>query len=420
MNDRSVCACLATVRSHVYASMRTAALLAMAAVALPGVALAQQDTTPIKLGLLTPFGGQQIGGKSVSSAAQMAIDDFGGKLLGRPIELLVGDEQGKPDVALAIARQWIDQEKITALFANATSATTFAISDITKPAKIPLQLVGPGSEDFTGVACSEFSTNYIWNVYSLPRAVINGVSREGVKTWYVITVDNAFGKSAESNAREFITASGGTVVGSGRFPASMQDYSSVLLRAQASKADAISLGTTGENSVSLIKQANEFGIMQAGQKIVVLSMNIQDVHAIGLEQAKGLKMVAPFYHDLNAEARAWTERYLKVSGGIMPTFMESGVYSSMEHYLKAVQAAGTTDGPAVMAKLKAIALNNFEMKNVSRRDDGQMMRPMYLLQVKSKAESKAPWDYYKVERTVPAAEAWRPASESKCRLLNKS
>ena len=399
--------------------LRAAALPALAlAMLMPGTAQAQQGG-PIKLGLLTPFGGQQIGGKSIAAAAQMAIDDFGGKVLGRKIELLVGDEQGKSDVALGIARQWIDQEKIAALFANTNSATTFAFSELTKPAKIPLQLVGPGSEDFTGVACSEYSTSYIWNVYSLPRAVINGVSKDGVKKWYIITVDNAFGKSAEANAREFIAAAGGEVVGSGKFPASMQDYSSVLLRAQSSKAEAIALGTTGENSVSLIKQANEFGIMKGGQKIAVLSMNIQDVHALSLEQAKGLRMVAPFYHDLNDDTRAWTARYLKYSDGKMPTFLEPGVYSSMEHYLKAVQAAGTTDGPAVMAKLKSLPLNNFEMKNVSRRDDGQMMRPMYLLQVKSPAESKAPWDYYKVEQTVPADQAWRPASESRCPLLKK-
>lgn len=398
---------------------RAAALPALAlAMLLPHCAIAQQ-TGPVKLGLLTPFGGQQIGGKSIAAAAQMAIDDFGGKVLGRKVELLIGDEQGKSDVALGIARQWIDQEKIVALFANTNSATTFAFSELTKPAKIPLQLVGPGSEDFTGVACSEYSTSYIWNVYSLPRAVINGVSKEGVKKWYIITVDNAFGKSAEANAREFIAAAGGEVVGSGKFPASMQDYSSVLLRAQSSKADAIALGTTGENSVSLIKQANEFGVMKGGQKIAVLSMNIQDVHALGLEQAKGLRMVAPFYHDLNDETRAWTARYLKYSDGKMPTFLEPGVYSSMEHYLKAVQAAGTTDGPAVMAKLKTIPINNFEMKNVTRRDDGQMMRPMYLLQVKSPAESKAAWDYYKVEQTVPADQAWRPAAESRCPLLKK-
>ena len=409
----------ASFRKGLHNCLRAAALPALAlSMLMPGSAPAQQ-TGPIKLGLLTPFGGQQIGGKSIAAAAQMAIDDFGGKVLGRKVELLVGDEQGKSDVALGIARQWIDQEKIAALFANTNSATTFAFSELTKPARIPLQLVGPGSEDFTGVACSEYSTSYIWNVYSLPRAVINGVSKDGVKKWYIITVDNAFGKSAEANAREFIAAAGGEVVGSGKFPASMQDYSSVLLRAQSSKAEAIALGTTGENSVSLIKQANEFGIMKGGQKIAVLSMNIQDVHALSLEQAKGLRMVAPFYHDLNDETRAWTARYLKYSDGKMPTFLEPGVYSSMEHYLKAVQAAGTTDGPAVMAKLKSLPINNFEMKNVSRRDDGQMMRPMYLLQVKSPAESKAAWDYYKVEQTVPADQAWRPASESRCPLLKK-
>lgn len=412
-------ASFASFRGRLHNWFRAAAVPALAfAMLLPQGAGAQQ-TGPVKLGLLTPFGGQQIGGKSIAAAAQMAIDDFGGKVLGRKIELLVGDEQGKADVALGIARQWIDQEKIVALFANTNSATTFAFSELTKPAKIPLQLVGPGSEDFTGVACSEYSTSYIWNVYSLPRAVINGVSKEGVKKWYIITVDNAFGKSAEANAREFIAAAGGEVVGSGKFPASMQDYSSVLLRAQSSKADAIALGTTGENSVSLIKQANEFGIMKGGQKIAVLSMNIQDVHALGLEQAKGLRMVAPFYHDLNDDTRAWTARYLKYSDGKMPTFLEPGVYSSMEHYLKAVQAAGTTDGPAVMAKLKTVPINNFEMKNVMRRDDGQMMRPMYLLQVKSPAESKAAWDYYKVEQTVSADQAWRPAAESRCPLLKK-
>jgi len=385
---------------------------------LAGAASAADDAV-IKMGLLTSFGGNQIGGKMVVAAAQMAIDDMGGAVLGKKIQLLTGDEQYKPDVALSVARQWMDEEKLNVMVANTISASTFALVDLAKKNKIPLLLTGPGSEDLTGSACSDFSTNYIWNVYSLPRAVINGMSQEGAKTWYILTIDNAYGKSLENNATEFIGAAGGKVLGVSRFPLSMQDYSAFILRAQASKADVIALGTTGDNTVSIIKQANEFGVLAGGQKLAALSMNIQDVHALGLQQAKGLRMVSPFYHDMNDETRTWNKRFLKYSDNKIPTLIEAGVYSAVTHYLKAVQAAGTTDGATVMAKMRTLPINDFQMKNVTRRDDGQMMRPMYLLEVKSPAESKEPWDYYKVVRNVPASEAWRPAAESKCTLFKK-
>ncbi len=199
----------------------------------------------------------------------------------------------------------------------------------------------------------------------------------------------------------------------------MQDYSASILRAQASKADVIALDTTGDNSVALVKQANEFGVIAGGQKSAALSMNIQDVLALGLEQAKGLKMASPFYHEMNDATRAWTRRFLKYSDNRVPTLIEAGVYSGVTHYLKAVQAAGKTDGETVMAKMRSLPINDFQMKNVLRRADGQMMRPMYLMEMKSPAESKAPWDYYKVVRNVPAKEGWRPAAESKCPLLKK-
>ncbi len=384
---------------------------------LPALALAADDT--LKLGLLTSFGGSQVGGKTVVAAARMAVDDFGGSVLGKKIELLIGDEQYKPDVALSVARQWVDQEKVSALVLNTISASTFALVELAKQNKLPVMLTGPGSEDLTGVSCSDFSTNYIWNVYSLPRAVINGMSSEGAKSWYIITVDNAYGKSLETNASEFIAAAGGKVLGVSRFPLSMQDYSAIILKAQSSKADVIALGTTGDNSVSLIKQANEFGIAAGGQKLAALSMNIQDVHALGLAQAKGMKMVSPFYHDMNDETRAWNKRFMKYSDNKVPTLIEAGVYSGVTHYLNAVKAAGTTDGQVVMEKIKSMPVNDFQMKDVKRRADGQMMRPMYLLEVKAPGESKAPWDYYKVARDVPAEEAWRPASQSRCPLLKK-
>ena len=412
MNDRP------QVRNKRNRTMQHAVRNALLAIGmLPALAMAADD--PIKLGLLTSFGGSQVGGKTVLAAARMAVDDFGGTVLGRKIELLVGDEQYKPDVALSVARQWVDQEKVSAFVLNTISASTFALVELAKQNKLPVLLTGPGSEDLTGVSCSEYSTNYIWNVYSLPRAVINGMSSEGAKNWYIITVDNAYGKSLESNAAEFIAVAGGKVLGISRFPLSMQDYSAIILKAQASKADVIALGTTGDNSVSFIKQANEFGLASGGQKLAALSMNIQDVHALGLAQAKGLKMVSPFYHDMNDETRAWNKRYMKYSDNKVPTLIEAGVYSGVTHYLKAVQAAGKVDGPAVMEKIKSLPVNDFEMKDVKRRDDGQMMRPMYLMEVKAPGDSKAPWDYYKVVRNVPAEEAWRPASESRCPLLKK-
>lgn len=391
---------------------------ALLSLVVPAV-MAQASTDTLKMGLLTSFGGSQIGGKTVSAAAQMAVEDFGGEVLGKKIELLIGDEQYKPDVALSIARQWMDQKKLDVLVANTISASTFALADLTKQAKIPLLLTGPGSEDLTGKDCSEYSTNYIWNVYSLPRAVINGMSSEGAKTWYILTIDNAYGKSLENNATEFIGAAGGKVLGVSRFPLSTQDYSAFILRAQASKADVIALGTTGDNSVNLIKQATEFGVMAGGQRIAALSMNIQDIHALGLQQAKGLRLVSPFYHNMDEKNRAWSKAFEKRTNGVVPTLIEAGVYSGVTHYLNAVKAAGTTNGEKVMETMKVLPINDFQMKNITRRADGQMMRPMYLMEVKTPAESKEPWDYFKVARQVPAEEAWRPAAQSRCPLLKK-
>lgn len=208
-------------------------------------------------------------------------------------------------------------------------------------------------------------------------------------------------------------------VGVSRFPLTMQDYSALILRAQASKADVTALGTTGDSSVALVKQANEFGVIAGGQKLAALSMNIQVVHALGLEQAKGLQMVSLLFHEIKDETRACTRRFLKYSDNKVLTLIEAGVYRGATHYLKAVQAAGKTEGETVMEKMRSLPINDFQTKNVLCRGDGQMMRPMYWMEVKLPAECKAPWDYYKVVRNMLAEEAWRPAAESKCPLLKK-
>ncbi|MCZ4314376.1 ABC transporter substrate-binding protein [Comamonadaceae bacterium G21597-S1] len=377
-----------------------------------------QDKEPVKIGVLTYFGGGQIGGATIVGAAQMAVDDFGGTVNGRKIELLQGDTQRKPDVALTIAREWIEREKVSTIMTNAISPITLGLVDLVKKAKIPLLIAGPGSEDLTGTACSAFSTQFVWDAYSLPRAVINGFASQGAKTFYILTTDNAFGKSLEANVREFVTATGGKVVGVSRHPLGMQDYSSLILTAQASGADVIALGTTGEDMVNVIKQSNEFGVMQQGQKLALLTASINDIHTLGLKTAQGLRMVSPFYHDRNDETRAWSKRYMEYQKtSVPPSHLEAGVYTAVTQYLRLAKATGGTDGEKIMARFKTTPVTDFELKNVSRRDDGTMLRPMYLVSIKTPAESKAPWDYYKIEKVVPPEQAWRPAAQSKCSLL---
>jgi len=372
----------------------------------------------VKIGVLTYFGGGQIGGKTIVGAAQMAVDDFGGKVLGKDIKLLVGDDQRKPDVALTIAREWVSREKVDAILSNAISPITLGLVDLTRNGKIPLLIAGPGSEDLTGVSCSPYSTQYVWDSYSLPRAIINGFSEQGAKTWYILTTDNAFGKSLESNVREFVAAAGGKVLGVSRHPLSMQDYSALILTAQASKADVIAIGTTGEDMVNIIKQSAEFGVMKGGQKIALMTAAINDIHTLGLKEAQGLKLVSPFYHDLDEQTRAWSKRYMeRMATSTPPSHLEAGVYSAVTQYLKSVQAVGSADGERVMEKIRTTPITDFQLKNVKRRDDGQMMRPMYLVEIKTPAESKAAWDYYKVQQVVPAEQAWRPAAQSRCPLL---
>jgi branched-chain amino acid transport system substrate-binding protein len=394
------------------------ALAIALACTVPTQNLLAQSSDPVKIGVLTYFGGGQIGGTTIIGAAQMAVDDFGGTVNGRKIQLMQGDDQRKPDVALTIAREWIEREKVSAILSNAISPITLGLVELVKTAKIPLLIAGPGSEDLTGTSCSAYSTQFVWDAYSLPRAVINGFASQGAKNFYVITTDNAFGKSLEANVREFVAATGGKVVGISRHPLGMQDYSALILTAQASKADVIALGTTGEDMVNIIKQSNEFGVSQGGQKLALLTASINDIHTLGLKTSQGLRMVSPFYHDRNDETRAWSKRYMeRLKTTVPPSHLEAGTYTAVTQYLKLVKDTGTTDGEKVMAKFKTSPVTDFELKNVPRRDDGQMMRPMYLVSIKTPAESKAPWDYYKIEQVVAPEQAWRPAAQSKCTLL---
>ncbi len=379
---------------------------------------AQATAGTVKIGVLTYFGGGQIGGTTIVGAAQMAVDDFGGVVLGKKIQILQGDDQRKPDVALTLAREWIERDKIDAIMSNAISPITLGLVDLTKNAKIPLLIAGPGSEDLTGTSCSPYSTQFVWDAYSLPRAVINGFASQGARNFYIITTDNAFGKSLESNVREFVSATGGKVVGISRHPLGMQDYSALILNAQASKADVIALGTTGEDMVTIIKQSTEFGVQQGGQKLALLTASINDIHTLGLKSSQGLRMVSPFYHLRNEETRAWSNRYMdRLRTTVPPSHLEAGTYTAVTKYLNLVKSSGTTDGEKVMAKFKMSPVTDFELKNVPRRDDGQLMRPMYLVSIKSPADSKAPWDYYKIEQVVAPEQAWRPAAQSKCTLL---
>ena len=400
-------------------ALRRALLPLLAAVLICSAPdLRAQTAAPVKIGLMNdqtgPFA--DIGGAGSAQAARMAIEDFGGAVLGRRIELLTANDQNKPDVGVAAAMNWIDNDKIDAMVGGSVSSIALAVQEIMKKNKKPYLIAGSGSSDLTGKSCSPMTTQWSYDTYALPKATAAALVKQGLDTWYFITVDYAFGHQWEKDTTAFVTQFGGKVVGSVRHPLNTSDFASFLLQAQASKAKVVALANAGADFNNTVKQAKEFGLTDGGQKLAVLGTPINSIHAIGLEAAQGMQITTPFYWDMNDETRAWSKRYMAAMGGKAPNFIQSAVYSAVNHYLKAVKAAGTTEGDAVMAKMRAIPVDDFEMKNVPIRVDGQVMRPMFLATVKKPAESKAPYDYYTINATVAAENAWRPLAEGGCSL----
>lgn len=390
---------------------------------LPFAAVAQTAATaPLKIGVMTDLSSlySPIGGKGSAVATRMAVEDFGGKVLGRPIEVVVGDHQNKVDVATALAKRWVDLDGVRAFSDVATSATAIAVQVQERDRQKAVVLIsGGGARPLADEECSPVGALWSWNTYSVGSSTAKALVEQGAKKWFFITADYAFGHSLEKAVGDVVKASGGTVVGSVRHPLNTPDFSSYLLRAQASGADVIALANAGGDTINAVKQAGEFGITESGKKLATLLTFITDIHGIGLKQAQGLTLTTSFYWNRTPETRAWSQRFFKQQGA-MPTMVQAGTYSSVLHYLKAVQAAGTDEPKAVMAKMRELRVNDKVFAdNGWLREDGAMMHDFYLAQVKKPVESKEPWDYYNIVATISADKAFWPLSESKCKMVKK-
>ena len=382
------------------------------------IAIAQAQTPgPLKIGVMDGFSG--VYGDLTAGeveAMQMAIEDVGGKVNGRSVEILSADHQTKPDVGAAIARRWYDTENVKMITGLGTSSVALAVRKISQEKGLIDINTGAASSDLTGPACSETGAHWVYDTYSLAHVTGSAMVKAGGDSWYFLTADYAFGHALERDVSEVVKSSGGKVLGAVRHPLSTQDFSSFLLQAQASKAKVIGLANAGQDTINSIKQAGEFGIVKGGQKLAGLLVFATDVQSLTLPVAQGLVLTESFYWDLNDETRAWTKRY-RAKKDKLPSMLTAGVYSSTLHYLKAVQAAGTDDAKAVMAKMREMPVNDVMTKNGKLRADGRLVRDMYLFQVKAPDESKGKDDIYKLVATVSGDQAYRPLNEGKCPLI---
>jgi branched-chain amino acid transport system substrate-binding protein len=394
------------------------ALAAVVAAGSVGSAFAQGG--PIRIGVLNDQSGlyAEFGGVGSVTAAKMAIEDFGGKALGRDIEVISADHGNKVDNAVQIARKWFDSDGVLAILDMTNSGAAIAVQGLAKEKRRITMASGPGTQRLTQEDCSPTGFHWTWDTYSSVVGTATNVLKEGGKSWFILAADYAFGKQMSEDLRSVVTANGGTIAGEVRAPLSTSDFSSFLLQAQSSKAQIIALANGGADTTNSIKQAAEFGIVQGGQRLASMALVISDVHALGLKAAQGIVATDAYYWDRDDETRAFGNRYMKLTGR-MPGMIQAGVYSSVLQYLKAMKAAGTEDADAVAAKLRELPVNDVFAKNGKVRVDGKMVHDMYLIQVKAPSESKGPWDYYKILRTIPGDEAASPLSESKCPLVKK-
>lgn len=384
-------------------------------------AFAQVSDNVVKIGVLNDQSGvyADLAGNGSVIAARMAVEDFGGKVLDKPIEVIFADHQNKPDVATPIVNQWIDIDKVDAVVDVPTSSVALAVQEITKNKNRVHLNSTAGTSDLTGKACSPTGIHWTYDTYALANSTGRALTADGGNTWFFITADYAFGHALEKDTSAAVIAQGGKVLGSVNTPFPNQDFSSFLLQAQASGAKVIGLGNAGGDTINAIKQAQEFGITAGGQRLAGLLVFISDIHSLGLQVTQGLVLTTAFYWDRNDETRAWSKRFGERNGGRMPTMVQAGVYSAVHHYLAAIKAAGTDEAKAVVAKMREMPVNDFFAQNGQVRADGRMVHDMYLVQVKSPQESKYPWDYYKILRVVPGNEAFRPMDQGGCPLVAK-
>ncbi len=389
---------------------------AASALLLAGAASAAD--APIKIGVLTDLSSLYADptGQGSVAAAKMAAEDFGGKVLGRPIEIVSADHQNKPDVGTGIANKWYDADGVDAIADVPTSSVALAVENVSRQKHKIVLFSGPASSDITGKQCSPYAVHWTYDTYTLAHVTGGAMVKAGGKSWFFVTADYAFGHALERDTAAVVTASGGTVLGHALVPLNNQDFSSFMLQAQASKAQVIGLANAGGDTINSIKAAGEFGITQAGQKLAGLLLFVTDVHALGLKTAQGLAMTTTFYWDHDAKTRAWSKRFFDRMHK-EPTMVQAGVYGAVTHYLNAIKAAGTDDADKVMAQMKATPINDFMTTNGTIRADGRVVRDLYLYEVKKPSESKGEWDLLKLVATVLPDQSIRPLNEGGCPLV---
>ena len=400
---------------------RVAIVLATALGFGPVAALAQVSDGVIKIGVLNDQSSlyADLAGQGSVVAARMAVEDFGADKKGIKVEIISADHQNKPDVGSAIARQWYDVDKVDVIVDVPNSGVALAVNQITRDKGKALLVSGAATADLTGKACSPNTIHWAYDTWALANGTGNAIVKTGGDTWFFITADYAFGHALERDVEAVVIKNGGKVLGKVRHPLNTSDFSSFLLQAQASKAKIVGLANAGGDTTNSIKQAAEFGIVKGGQSLAGLLVFITDVHALGLPTAQGLIFTETFYWDLNDKTRAFGKRFAERDKGIHPTMIHAGVYSAVTHYLKAVEALKSDDGTKVIAKMKEMPTDDPLFGKGMIRVDGRKIHPAYLVEVKKPAESKAPWDYYKIRATIPADQAFRPLDQGECPLVKK-
>jgi len=388
------------------------------------LAMAQQGKLSgdaVKIGVLTDMSGlyADYGGPGAVAAARLAVQDFGGKMFGKDIVVVNADHQNKPDVAKNVAQQWFDREGVDISVENLNSAVALTVQALAREKNKITITTGAATARLTNEDCAPANgIHYLMDTIALSNVVGKAIVKDGGDSWYFLTADYAFGHSLEKDTSEVVRTSGGKVMGAVRHPLGTSDFSSFLLQAQTSGAKVVGLANAGGDTVNSIKAAAEFGITRR-QNLAALLMLVTDVHAIGLNTAQGLYLTEGWYWDLNAETRAWSDKFSKVMNGRKPNSNHASVYSATMHYLKAVQAAGTDDTAAVMAKMKEMPINDMFAKGGKIREDGRMVHDMYLFQVKKPSESKGTWDYYHLRGTVKGDDAFQSLAQSRCPGIKK-
>lgn len=392
--------------------------LAATPLARPAILRAQGTSRPVRIGLLSDMSGvyRDVGGPGNHVATELAIQDFGGSVLGRPIEIMQADDQDKPDVAAALAREWVDGQGVDVLADGAASSSGLAVQQVAREKKRIYLVTGPASSDFTGKQCSPYGIHFSYDTYALAHGTGNALTKAGGNSWFFITADYAFGYALERDTMAAVKAAGGTVLGAVRAPLGTADYSSFLIQAQASGAKVIGFANAGTDLQNCIKQGAEFGITKSGTRVATLLMQITDVNSLGQKACAGLVYTDSFYWDMSDSTRAWSKRYM-ARMTTPPGLLHAGSYCAALHWLKSVKQAGTTDADAVVAAMKAMPVNDMYNHNVRIREDGRVMHEMHLWQVQPASEAKYPYDFCKALATIPPDEAWRPLGEGGCPLV---